>query len=1130
MSRIFYPIVIGWILGAGIGSVLSAQVILIPSDHPTIQSGIDAASDGDTVLIEEGTYYENINFLGKAITVASRFLVDGDTSHISKTILDGSRSTNPDTASVVSMWSGEDTTSVLCGLTITGGRGTIVDSIHGPVYPMDPKISDTLYSAGGGILIYNSGGKIIHNIIEGNHIGYDSITRGALGCGMLAAVNHHHTVIIRGNRIRRNSAGHLFAWGGGISIHGGQILVERNLIHDNSFVLRAWVIGGGIFYSYEGIEGTIPEVMIRNNVIYKNVIEGIFDISGGGALTIANTLVGGTIRVQSNLMAFNKAGIGGAIDAWNSRAEVDGNIFFGNEGSLYGDDLGTEAHNNISMLTNLFWRQNYWIASRHGVKPFGVGDAGTRWFDPAEGILIPPGETLFSLERSTGKVHIGAREGMIIFNPEKVPINGFIFKQVFIDFRSFENVPSPGSDRNGNRQGANHFRMEVPSDIYDINFSSLPFGGVKIPGVDYSYLMRERDPDTIRESGSMMASNANLKSRTYHFWASMLDTSGGNAPVEISFDLHIRTPWYRTWWIFLSYGLFLILLITIAVRIRTARLNREKIALEKEVVSRTAELRQKNEHILEMERLKTRFFTDVSHEIRTPLTLITGPLDKLVRMNHPDPKTREWLTIILRNSQRLLQLVNQLLDISRLESGQMKLVLEHSDLTKHIKVLVSQYSSLADSRHIRFVTDIPEEELVTWYDREKLTKITYNLLSNAFKFTPVNGVVTCRVRIPSKRNGANPVQQHLRMIVADTGAGIPMEEREKIFTRFYRSHHAGLEDAGGTGIGLALTRELVQLMHGEVALKSLEGKGSVFIVTFPLGKDHLKEEEYVLKEADPSGTPELEIPLAAAEKELKSIPEEKQQEILVVEDNTDLRSFIKENLSREFRVIAASDGEEGLGLAFARLPDLVITDVMMPGVDGMELCATLKGDKRTSHIPVIILTAKATRSDRREGLELGADDYLLKPFEMEELLIRIRNLLEQRKKLREKYSAMIGMDWETLNVTTLDERFLKKLTRYITDHIDDFDLNVEKLKEEVAMSREHLFRKLKALTGDSPTGLIQTMRMKAAAEMLQKSNESITRIALNAGYSSPSYFAKSFRKHFGISPNEYRKSKGNQGS
>ena len=325
-------------------------------------------------------------------------------------------------------------------------------------------------------------------------------------------------------------------------------------------------------------------------------------------------------------------------------------------------------------------------------------------------------------------------------------------------------------------------------------------------------------------------------------------------------------------------------------------------------------------------------------------------------------------------------------------------------------------------------------------------------------------------------------------------------------------------------------RELVQLMHGEVALKSLEGKGSVFIVTFPLGKDHLAEDEYILKEPDPAGDPLVEIPLAAAENTNRRIPDEQRQEILVVEDNSDLRSFIMENLSTEYRVTAASDGAEGLGMAYAQQPDLVITDVMMPGIDGMELCAKLKGDARTSHIPVIILTAKATRSDRREGLELGADDYLLKPFDMEELLIRIRNLLDQRRKLREKYSAMIGMDWEKLAVTTLDEQFLKKLTRYITDHIDDFDLNVNRLKDEMAMSREHLFRKLKALTGDSPTGLIQTMWMKAAAEMLQKSDESITRIALNAGYSSPSYFAKSFRKHFGISPNEYRKSKGNQGS
>jgi YesN/AraC family two-component response regulator len=291
----------------------------------------------------------------------------------------------------------------------------------------------------------------------------------------------------------------------------------------------------------------------------------------------------------------------------------------------------------------------------------------------------------------------------------------------------------------------------------------------------------------------------------------------------------------------------------------------------------------------------------------------------------------------------------------------------------------------------------------------------------------------------------------------------------------------------------------------------------------PLGKDHLLEGEYIMKAPEPPGVQDPEVQLADAEKLVMSTPDQQRREILVVEDNTDLRRFISDNLESEYIVVEAVDGEEGLHKAISHVPALVVTDIMMPGMNGMELCKRLKEDERTSHIPVIMLTAKATKEDRKEGLGLGADDYIIKPFEMEELVIRIRNLLEQRKKLREKYASMIGLDWESMSVTTLDEQFLKKITAYITSHIDDFDLNVNKVTGEMAMSREHLFRKLKALTGETPIGLIRTIRMKAAASLLEKTKDSITTISLNTGFSNPSHFARTFRKHFGKSPQEYRK-------
>ena len=556
------------------------------------------------------------------------------------------------------------------------------------------------------------------------------------------------------------------------------------------------------------------------------------------------------------------------------------------------------------------------------------------------------------------------------------------------------------------------------------------------------------------------------------------------------------------------------------VRLRTEHLKKDKAILETQVAERTTELRQKNEQILEMERMKTRFFTNVSHEIRTPLSLIAGPLDKLMAKADEDEDSYNWLSMIKRNSQRLLQLVNQLLDISKLDAGRMKLVLEESDPITHLRMLSNQFLSLAESKEVRYVIDVPEKGELYWYDRVKLDKVITNLLSNAFKFTPAHGTVTCRVKMLKGREA--DAESKLRIIVADTGPGISSAEREKVFERFYRVEGELYDDAGGTGIGLNLTRELVDLMHGEIVLKSAEGTGALFFVTIPLGREHLDANEYILKDLGNKGqTTKIDQTGPFRDGGIRE-PHEEGLEILIVEDNEDLRTYIRSSLEEEYKVSEAVDGLEGLSMATSTIPDLIISDVMMPGLDGMALCGKLKEDERTSHIPIIMLTAKSSHSDKMEGLELGADDYLFKPFNIEELAVRIRNLLEQRKRLRKKYGNMIGMDWGEMSVTTLDEKFLKKVTEKVTKHMQDFEFDVATLQDEMAMSRAHLFRKLKALTGESPSSLIRVMRLKTAASMIEKGEENITEISMTVGFSNPSYFAKCFREQFGKSPRDYK--------
>jgi len=692
----------------------------------------------------------------------------------------------------------------------------------------------------------------------------------------------------------------------------------------------------------------------------------------------------------------------------------------------------------------------------------------------------------------------------------------------YIDFRQSNEINGEQIDFSGVERFCNYpldLKLQSSLNHLTFNFSAIDWSAPH--KLIYSYMMEGMENNWSPPSSETRADYRNLPPGKFTFKIKAIGESQiWGEPFSYSFT--ILPPWYRTLLAQILYIIFLFCLVYLFIRYRTRRLMREKIKLEGIVSERTAELRRKNEQIVEMEQLKTRFFTNVSHEIRTPLSLISGPLDNLLQKEYPDPKTGNWLDMIKRNSQRLLQLVNQLLDISRLDSGKMKLVLEESDAIKHIRRLAGEYHSLAETRKIKYVMDIPDKELVTCYDIEKVEKIITNLLSNAFKFTPGQGTVTCRVKILNElKPGVLP---SLRIIVADTGPGIPSSEREKIFERFYRAEGQLYEDAGGTGIGLSLTRELIAMMHGDVVLKSLVGSGAIFIVTIPMGKQHLKEGEYILKELEKTTLDEKPDMIRPG----GSLPDQREEakaqgiELLIVEDNKDLRTFIRENLSETYKISEAEDGLKGLNMAREQIPDLIISDVMMPGMDGMELCGKIKGDERTSHIPVIILTARSTHKDKMEGLELGADEYLFKPFNIEELTVRIRNLLEQRERLRKKYANMIGMDWNEMSVTTLDEEFLKKITATVTEYMDDFEFDVMSLQDKMAMSRGHLHRKLKALTGESPSSLIRVMRIKAAASMIEKSMDSITEISMNVGFSNPSHFAQCFREQYGMSPRQYR--------
>jgi signal transduction histidine kinase/AraC-like DNA-binding protein len=601
----------------------------------------------------------------------------------------------------------------------------------------------------------------------------------------------------------------------------------------------------------------------------------------------------------------------------------------------------------------------------------------------------------------------------------------------------------------------------------------------------------------------------------------------GYAPereVIVSYDIND----YKTKTELTAFRLFTLILASLRAYDSVTSLEQLRQGLEEKVKERTAELEQKNLQIMEMDQMKTRFFANISHEFRTPLTLILGPLEDILAKEEMKEKNRVIMERMHRSASRLLALINQLLDLSKLDAGSMKLELIESDVLRFLRIIFSTFIPLAERKKIKYKFDIPDQKLVTTFDQDKIEKILYNLLSNAFKFTPGNGEIICKVKI-----GKYGDNQNLQISVKDSGPGIPPGMAEKIFDRFYQVEGPLKGQTEGTGIGLSLTRELIQIQHGQIKVNSGSGEGSAFIVTIPLGYEHLGEDEFVLKDesdvSDSFVTVHAILPGSNTEREDKSDEEEEDDstrlQILIIEDSEDVRSHIAEGLGDHYILKMAENGKIGLEVGTETIPDLVITDLLMPEMDGVELCEKLKTDERTSHIPVIMLTAKASVESRLKGLETGADDYMTKPFNMKELRIRINNLIEQRRKLRERFGKDTRLEPKDIAVTSQDEKFLNRTMEIIEKNLGDCDFEVTLLADDLGMSRMQLFRKLKALTNQTPSEFVRTVRLKRAARLMKKNFGNIAEITYEVGFNNLSYFAKCFKELYGMLPSEYVKNK-----
>lgn len=535
--------------------------------------------------------------------------------------------------------------------------------------------------------------------------------------------------------------------------------------------------------------------------------------------------------------------------------------------------------------------------------------------------------------------------------------------------------------------------------------------------------------------------------------------------------------------------------------------KRNKVLLEKEK---------------EVDRLKSNFFANISHEFRTPLTLILGPIETMLS-NSNDPRQWHQLGIMKKSASRLLNLINQILDLSKLESGYLELNAKVSDIIPIIKGVTSSFQSLADSKDITLTFESNETTLLAYVDQEHIETISINLISNAFKFSDKCGHITVKV---DKVNALNTKDESgdVEIIVIDEGVGIPPEQINHIFDRFYQAGHAKESQYGGTGIGLALTKELVELHRGTINVASERGRGTHVTVKIPLEAHHLQKGQISTNKIKDEDNLLEKMGLRLEEHEIfpenNSEPDKQKPIILLIEDNHDVRNYIKSILSSSYTLIEAVDGEVGIEKATEHIPDLIISDVMMPKIDGYEACRYLKQDVKTAHIPIILLTAKASVSSRIRGHETEADLYLNKPFVPKELLLCIHNLIQSREKLRKRYNKQVVLKPKEIAINSVDELFLDRLMKVVEANYENEAFSVDQLGKEIGMSRSQLHRKLHALTNESSSQFIRSFRLQRALDLLKKNNASVSEVAYKVGFSSPNYFSTCFTEFYGFAPSE----------
>jgi signal transduction histidine kinase/ligand-binding sensor domain-containing protein/DNA-binding response OmpR family regulator len=731
-------------------------------------------------------------------------------------------------------------------------------------------------------------------------------------------------------------------------------------------------------------------------------------------------------------------------------------------------------------------------------------------FDENDGLMSSILNQNAIFKNKQGKIYIGSTKGYTVFDPKTIHFNKIVPAPRFTELLIGNEVIEPGikyKKRITLDESVTHksrIILHYDEKNFTVNFSALSY--IHPEKNRYRYKLKGFDEDWIEtKNGIGSVSYSNLNQGTYRLivYASNNDNVWSTQPLEL--EIVIRPPFWLAWWAFGIYTILGLLLLWYIINFNLRKQQREF-----ENAQRVREAKQ----LHEMDEMKFRFFTNISHEFRTPLTLIISPVEKLLREAKTDDD-KSLLSIIHRNANGLLELVNQLLDFRKLDVQKDTLNLSVGDVVAFIKDICYSFTELANRKSINFSFSTSVSELRMEFDPEKMRKVISNLLSNAFKFTPNNGKIDVTIGLIQHLNDQ---KQSLKITVVDSGIGIPAKDLERVFERFYRVENAENGNQTGTGVGLHIVSEYVKLHNGDIGVESQPGKGSIFTLLLPANQQI--HEEIISHNLTQEEVPEE---LTGEEALVVEDHRSKLPLMLVVDDNEDFRNFISSMFTNSYRILKAEDGEIALKVILDKMPDLIICDVMMPNMDGFELCRMVKQDIRISHIPIILLTAKAGEENKYKGLEAGAEDYIAKPFNMEMLALKVSRIIERQKKTRDQFKHKVDITTTDVEITSMDEKFVKKAVALVEANLSSSEFLVEDLCREMGMSRVYFYKKILSLTDKTPSEFIRFIRLKRAADLLEKSQLFVNEVAFQVGFNDPKYFRKYFKDEYGVSPNEYKK-------